>query len=195
MIAFIKGIIEETGEEYIVIDNNGIGYHIGMSPTEIEKLKKLEGIVKIYTYQHVREDNISLFGFLDNDKLNMFKLLIGVSGVGPKAAIAMLSAVDPQSLILAIITADEKTICKAQGVGKKLAQRIILELKDKFKNYNPEQQITVDTGFVTEELEAVGALMALGYNRAEAMGAMKNIDTNQAIEEVVKQALKTLMRG
>jgi len=195
MIAFIKGKLEEAGEDYVIIDNNGIGYYIGMPLSDIEKLKKSEGIVKIYTYQHIREDNVSLFGFLDNEKLNMFKLLLGVSGVGPKAAISMISSIEPQRMILAIITADDKTLCAAQGVGKKLAQRIILELKDKFKNYNLNDQLQNDTFSISEELEAVGALIALGYTRAEALSAMKNVDTTQSIEEVVKQALRTLMRG
>lgn len=197
MIAFIKGRIEEYGEEYVVIDNNGIGYYITMPSTEVEKVKNNKDIIKIFTYQHVREDNISLYGFLDNEKLNMFKMLINVSGVGPKAAIAIISSIEPQGMILAIITGDEKTLCKAQGVGKKLAQRIILELKDKFKNYDfLEQKVESNTNTnYGDELEAVGALMALGYTRQEAMGAIKNIDSSLGIEEIVKQALKSLMRG
>lgn len=195
MIAFIKGKIEEYGEEYVIIDNNGVGYYISMPLTEINKIKNNKDIVKIFTYQHVREDNIGLFGFLDNERLNMFKMLINVSGVGPKAAIAIISSIEPQSIILAIITDDEKALCKAQGVGKKLAQRIILELKDKFKNYNfLEQKDSIGNDF-GEEFEAIGALMALGYTRQEAMGAIKNIDASNSLEEVVKQALKSLMRG
>jgi Holliday junction DNA helicase RuvA len=130
MVAFIKGKIEELGEDYIIIDNNGMGYYISMPFPEIEKLKHNKDYVKIYTYQHIREDNISLFGFLDKEKLDTFKMLINVSGVGPKAAISIISAIEPSSIALAIITDDEKTLCSAQGVGKKLAQRIILELKD-----------------------------------------------------------------
>lgn len=195
MIAFIKGKIEEYGEEYVIIDNNGMGYYINMPSNEIDKLKNNKEIVKIYTYQHVREDNIGLFGFLDNEKLNMFKLLINVSGVGPKAAIAIISSMEPQSLILAIITGDEKTLCKAQGVGKKLAQRIILELRDKFKNYDFLDKNNVQDSNIDDEFEAIGALMALGYTRQEALGAIKNTDTSKGIEEVVKQALKSLMRG
>lgn len=195
MIAFIKGRIEKYGEEFVIIDNNGMGYYISMPSTEINKLKDNKDIVKIYTYQHVREDNIGLFGFLDNEKLEMFKMLLNVSGVGPKAAIAIIACIEPQNIILAIITGDEKTLCSAQGVGKKLAQRIILELKDKFKNYDfLEQTNTIDGGF-GEEVEAIGALMGLGYTRQEALGAIKNLDATMGIEEVVKQALKSLMRG
>jgi holliday junction DNA helicase RuvA len=195
MITFIKGIIEECGEEYVIIDNNGIGYQISMPATEISKLKNNKEVIKIYTYQHVREDYIGLFGFLDNEKLNMFKMLINVSGVGPKAAISIISSIEPQKIVLSIITGDEKTLCTAQGVGKKLAQRIILELRDKFKNYDFLDQKNTSDNNMGEELEAIGALLALGYTRQEAIGAIKNTDPSKGIEEVVKQALKSLMRG
>ena len=195
MITFIKGKIEEVGEDYVIIDNNGIGYNISMPFPEIDKLKNNKDFVKIYTYQHIREDNISLFGFLDNEKLDMFKMLINVSGVGPKAAISIISSLDPGSIALAIITSDEKTLCTAQGVGKKLAQRIILELKDKFKNYDFLSPGTVVTENVSEEFEAISALMSLGYSRTEALAALSGIDKSKSIEEVVKLALKSLMRG
>lgn len=196
MISYIKGKIEEFGEDFVIIDNNGIGYFISMPLIEIEKVKKHEGIIKIHTYHYVREDSVGLFGFLDREALNIFKMLINVSGVGPKAALSILSAVEPSSVILAIITGDEKTLCKAQGVGKKLAQRIILELKDKFKNYDfikPQGQEKENTD---ETFETIGALMALGYTKAEALTAIKGIDTEgKSIEETVKMALKVLMRG
>jgi len=196
MIAFIKGKIEECGEEYVIIDNNGMGYQIIMPPTEINKLKNNSEVVKIYTYQHIREDYLGLFGFLDNEKLSMFKMLINVSGVGPKAAISIIASVEPQNIVLSIITGDEKSLCKAQGVGKKLAQRIILELKDKFKNYDfLEQKSPTQSSNIGDELEAIGALLALGYTRQEAVGAIKNLDPSMSLEEVVKQALKSLMRG
>lgn len=199
MIAYIKGKLEEAGEDYAVIDHNGMGYLIGMSMNDLEQLRKQEGIVKVFTYQHVREDNISLFGFLTAEKLNLFKLLIGVSGVGPKAAISIISSNEPANIILAILTSDDRTLCKAAGVGKKLALRIILELKDKFKNY----ESMTGAGFELEpegmgqsaEQEAVGALMALGYTRGEAASALQKVDRTQSLEEVVKQALRTLMRG
>ena len=204
MIAFIKGKIEEYGEEYVIIDNNGIGYYVNMPGTEVEKIKNNKDVVKLYTYQHVREDYIGLFGFLDKERLSMFKMLLNVSGVGPKAAISITSGIEPQSIILAIITNDEKTLCKAQGVGKKLAQRIILELKDKFKNYDFINEGNIDLANSNgsgsgsdnnDSTEALGALMALGYTRQEAVSALKNIDMSNGIEEIVKQALRSLMRG
>lgn len=195
MIAFVKGVVEEYGDDFIILDNNGIGYLISMPVSEIEKLKQQRGTIKIHTYHYVREDNVGLYGFLDKEALSIFKLLINVSGVGPKAALSMLSSSTPQSLILAIITDDEKTLCKAQGVGKKLAQRIILELKDKFKDYDFVQEKEVNNSKSDEGLEAIGALMALGYTRQEAAAAISKVDTTKGIEEIVKQALKVLMKG
>lgn len=196
MIAYVRGLVEEIGEDYVIIDNNGIGYYISMPMNEIENLKKQKGVVKINTYHYVREDSIDLFGFLDKEGLNMFKMLLNISGVGPKAALSMLSALSPQSMTLAIITGDEKAICKAQGVGKKLAQRIILELKDKFKNYDFLPSDEVETTQFTDSMEAVGALMSLGYTRQEAAMAIKKINAEgKSIEEIVKLALKVLMKG
>jgi Holliday junction DNA helicase RuvA len=196
MIAYVKGIIEESGEDYIIIDNNGIGYYISMPANEIELAKKQNGILKVHTYHYVREDSVGLYGFMDKESLNMFKFLLNVSGVGPKAALSMLSSISPASMALAIITGDEKTLCKAQGVGKKLAQRIILELKDKFKNYDFIQDNENHIEEVDDSLEAVGALMALGYTRQEAASAIKKVDASgKNIEDIVKQALKVLMKG
>ena len=196
MIAYIKGLIEEYGEEYIIIDNNGIGYYISMPLNEIERVKEQKGIVKINTYHYVREDSIDLFGFLEKESLNMFKLLINVSGVGPKAALSMLSSLSPQNITLAIVTGDEKALCKAQGIGKKIAQRIILELKDKFKNYDFLSKNEVETIQANDSMEAISALMSLGYTRQEAALAIKKVGTeDKEIEEIVKLALKALMKG
>lgn len=196
MIAFLKGMVEEYGEDYVIIDNNGIGYIVSMPLCEIEKLKKTDGEVKINTYHYIREDNMGLYGFLDKEALNIFKMLIGVSGVGPKAGLSILSSIEPSSIVFAIISNDEKTLCKAPGIGKKLAQRIILELKDKFKNYDFKPSATDDFDKIDESLEAIGALMALGYTRGEAVSAVKGLDSNKiGVEETVKMALKVLMRG
>ncbi|SKA80996.1 Holliday junction DNA helicase subunit RuvA [Caloramator quimbayensis] len=198
MIAYIKGDIEVMGDDYIIIDNNGIGYLINMPLSDIEKLKNQRENVKINTYQYVREDAIGLFGFLSTEGLNMFKMLINVSGVGPKAALSILSSVSPSNLILSIIMGDEKTLCRAQGIGKKLAQRIILELKDKFKDYDLTQKGKNDNNDYAENdgMEALAALMALGYTRQEAASAIKQVDDGTlGIEEIVKRSLKFLMRG
>lgn len=194
MFAYIKGTVEFIGDDYIILDNNGIGYLIYMPLNDIEIVKKQKSVVKICTYQYVREDALVLYGFISNEEINIFKMLINVSGVGPKAALSILSNISPSNFILAIITNDEKTLCCAQGIGKKLAQRIILELKDKFKDYDftNQEDIKVESG----EMEALAALMALGYTKKEAASAIKQVDDGSLnVEDIVKKSLKVLMRG
>lgn len=197
MIAFVKGTIEEVLTDSILIDCNGVGYKVFMPSSQIEKLKDAKGKVKVHTYYYVREDQASLYGFMDKEGLNMFNMLIGVSGVGPKAALSILSAVPPSSLIISIITGDEKSLCKAQGVGKKMSQRIILELRDKLKDYNIASSLPESEELYceNEDAEALGALLTLGYTKQEAAGALNKIDRSLTIEEKVKQSLKLLMRG
>lgn len=194
MIAFVKGIIEEIAEDFVIIDNNGIGYMISMPVNDIEKLKKQGESVKVHTYHYVREDSVGLFGFVEKEGLSMFKMLINVSGVGPKAALAILSAISPSNVALSIITGDEKSLCKAQGVGKKLAQRIILELKDKFKDYNLQGEEKTEELHNDDSIEALGALIALGYTKLEAQTALNKVDKSGGVEDIVKQALRALMK-
>jgi Holliday junction DNA helicase RuvA len=184
MIAFIKGTIEEVSTDSILIDCNGVGYKVFMPSNQIEKIKSIQGRIKVHTYYYVREDQVNLYGFMDKEGLNMFNMLIGVSGVGPKAALSILSAVPPSSLILSIITGDEKSLCKAQGVGKKMSQRIILELRDKLKNYNIASSLPESDEVYgeNEAAEALGALMTLGYTKQEAAGALNKIDKSLSIE-------------
>ena len=195
MIAYVKGTVECTGEDYAVIDNNGIGYYISMPVNDVQRIKNEKGTVKVNTYHYVREDAIGLYGFIDIDALNIFKLLINVSGVGPKAALSMLSSISPESIILAIMAEDDKKLCKAQGVGKKIASRIILELKDKFKNYdmNPADNENIEKS--DNVFEAISALAALGYTRSEAVSAVQKAGKQDSVEAIVKQALKILMKG
>ena len=195
MIAYVKGTVECTGEDYAVIDNNGIGYYISMPVSDVQRIKNEKGTVKVNTYHYVREDAIGLYGFIDIDALNIFKLLINVSGVGPKAALSMLSSISPESIILAIMAEDDKKLCKAQGVGKKIASRIILELKDKFKNYDmtPDDNENIEKS--DNVFEAISALIALGYTRSEAVSAVQKAGKQDGVEAIVKQALKILMKG
>lgn len=197
MIAFIKGTIEEVLTDSILIDCNGVGYKVFMPSSQIEKIKNMQEKIKVHTYYYVREDQASLYGFMDKEGLNMFNMLIGVTGVGPKAALSILSAVPPSSLIISIITGDEKSLCKAQGVGKKMSQRIILELRDKLKDYNIASSLPESDNVYSEneDAEALGALLSLGYTKQEAAGALNKIDQSLTIEEKVKQSLKLLMRG
>ncbi|MEF9952476.1 MAG: Holliday junction branch migration protein RuvA [Clostridium sp.] len=200
MIAFVKGEVFDIGEDHIIIDNNGIGYIIYMPLRDIEKMKKKDDEVLVHTYHYVREDGEMLYGFYNRESLHLFKNLIGVSGVGPKAGLSILSTVDATTLILAVVGADDKTIAKAPGIGKKTAQRIILELRDKFKKLNVEEALPlfalpeekVDTSKIAEAIEA---LMALGYSKQEGSNVVTSIDSSLSLEDIIKEALKQLMRG
>ncbi len=153
----------------------------------------------MYTYMYVREDIVSIYGFSTNEELSMFEKLISVNGVGPKAALAILSVAPPERFALAVVTGDAKLITKAQGVGPKLAQRIILELKDKMNTEDMPKgtaaEAAVDvTGFSDSLAEAVSALVVLGYSQAEASAAVSKCNPSDDVELIVKQGLKNLLR-
>lgn len=195
MISYVKGIVAYIGNDCIVVDNNGIGYNIQVSPSTASAVV-MEKEVKIYTYMNVKENELSLFGFLTKEELNMFNLLIGVNGVGPKSAVAMLGALSPSQLALAIATEDIKALSVGQGIGKKIAQRIALELKDKVgadtitTGVEIVQKVDVTTG---ERAEALSALMALGFTKNEAENAIKAVFVNgMATEEIISKALKVV---
>lgn len=194
MYYYIKGKYITRGENYAVIDNNGIGYKIFTSQPTFERLSDTVGEVTLYTYLYVREDIMDLYGFITNEEIGMFLNLLSVSGVGPKAALSIMSVATPERLALAIITGDAKTITKAVGVGPKVAQRVILELKDKLKTTE-----SMDAGDIRDydtgdaKTEAVSALVVLGYSPQEAKKAVSSSD-GENVEELVKQALKKLMR-
>ena len=182
MIGYIKGTIENIAQDYVVIDNQGIGYRIFTSNRAIDSLMGSHNSVKLYTYMHVKEDGISLYGFPTEEELNTFKLLITVNGVGPKAALAILSVLSVQDLALAIIAGDTKAITKANGVGAKGANRIIMELKDKLQvedAFGGEEEIgSSGTGTVSIANgmeDTVLALVSLGYSEFEAIKAIKQI--------------------
>ena len=198
MIAYIKGKLEIKANNYVVVDVGGIGYKIFMSGTAIGEMPETGSNVKIHTHYYVREDNISLYGFNTQEELKMFELLLSVSGVGAKSAIAMLSAIKPSSFALAVISNDVKALTKIPGVGPKSAQRIILELKDKLKTEQAlasEESIEIKTIIAdTSKIdEATAALQVLGYNRREIEKAFEHITNKDAsVEEIIKQALKIL---
>lgn len=196
MIAYIKGNLEIKTKEYIIIDVNGIGYKIYMSENSMSELEKGKQ-VKVYTYMKVREDDVSLYGFINNEELVTFELLIGVGGVGAKSAISILSNITPSKFALAVITNDVNTLKKLPGIGAKTAQRIILELKDKMKS---ESAIKEDTEEIKSAIkldnkaeDAIEALNVLGYVRKDIEKVLVNIDTqNLSVEEIIKQGLKYL---
>ena len=200
MIAYVSGILEMKLNGYIVIDVGGLGYKVFMSETAIEALGNLGDKVKVYTHQHVREDDISLYGFLTMEELNMFELLISVSGVGAKSALSILANVEPSSFALAVITNDTSKLVKIPGVGAKTAARIVLELKDKLKNQDvvsKKENVVKKSTINEEELdEAVSALQVLGYNRRDIEKVFEKIDlSNLTLEDMIKQGLKYLSRN
>ena len=198
MFAYVKGTLEEKMSQYIVVETMGIGYKIFMSKSAIGRVGEIESNVKIFTHYHVREDDISLYGFLTNEELKMFELLISVSGVGAKSAISMLSNITPSEFAMSIITNDITKLTKVPGIGKKSAERIVLELKDKLK---AEQEITKteETQQVIEinenSSEAISALQILGYNRKEIEKALEKFDyKTMSIEDIIRNGLNYLSK-
>lgn len=198
MFAYIKGNLEVKSTNYVVIENGGIGYKIFMSNKSIGTIGNIGDNVKVYTHYHVREDNISLFGFNVEEELRMFEILINVSGVGAKSALTMLADITPSSFAIAVISDDITRLTKIPGIGKKTAQRLILELKDKLKKEDISgKQIELDENKKDENInnDAITALQVLGYSKKEAETVLKKIDTQKlSIEEILKQALKILGR-
>ncbi|MDY3909830.1 MAG: Holliday junction branch migration protein RuvA [Eubacterium sp.] len=198
MIAFVKGILDTLDENSIVVENNGIGYEILVPGSVIQALPQRGNEVKIFTYTHVREDALQLFGFLSRDGLEMFKLLIKVNGVGPKGALGILTALDTDALRFAIISDDSKAIARAPGIGSKTASKVILELKDKIAM---EDVLPDDTGFDAAEApdlsvrdSAIQALTALGYSSSQAVSAVRKVQQEgMSVEEILKQSLKVIM--
>ena len=194
MLHYIKGVISETMPGMVCIENQGIGFEVNVPDGSAAFLAREGEVVTLYTAMLVREDDISLYGFSDRESLAFFRLLMTVSGVGAKAALSILSALPVRELKKAILFEDVNAITKAQGVGKKIAQRVVLELKDKidstdagFEGYVPEK--TVVPGSAKEE--AAAALMSLGYSRTEAMSALVGItDEGLTAEEYIKRALR-----
>ncbi len=201
MIAYIKGILEIKTRGYIVVETNGMGYKIFMSESAIEKLEEVGTEVKIFTYMRVREDDISLYGFLTNEELRMFELLISVSGVGAKSAISILSNITPSRFALAVISNDVGVLKKLPGIGAKSAQRIILELKDKLKTEEAEEptyqeQIEEAKQEDNKKQETIAALQVLGYSRKEIEEAIDKLDIEaiETVEEMIRKALHQLAK-
>ena len=195
MYAYIKGNLEIKSNDHVIVEANGVGYRIFMSSNAIQRLGELNSVVKVFTHYHVREDNISLYGFCNLEELRMFELLISVSGVGAKSAIAILSNITPSKFALAVISNDVKELTKLPGIGAKSAQRIILELKDKLKT---EESIAAESDFEVQSVlakddnmhEAISALQVLGYPVKDATKAVTSVDcTGLSVEEIIKKAL------
>lgn len=198
MIAYVKGVLAVVGQDSIIIDKGGIGININVPVSIISTLPSIGSEVKVFTYTYVREDAIALYGFMTMDDLDVFKLLINVNGVGTKTALSILSAITPNELRLAVISADYKTITKAPGIGKKSAERIVLELRDKVKMViEDDSYIAVDSGDVAKSDSvniALEALVSLGFSYGEAAKAVKQVDNYEEMddESLIKAALKHL---
>ena len=197
MFAYLKGIVADINADNCVIDVHDIGYNVLMSGHTIANLPGIGEVVKVYTYTNVKEDAFQLFGFLRKDELDIFKILITVNGIGPKGALSLLSAMDADDLRMAIVSQDIKTLSKAPGIGKRTAERLVLELKDK---------LSVTTSMIEREIaqyrpntsadsankrEAVDALVALGYGHSESMKAVNEVEGANEMEvgELLKAAL------
>ena len=203
MISFIKGELSEILGSSIIVDTGGVGYEINVPLTVLSELPRIGEEVKIYTYFKVSEDAMSLYGFSSQKDKEMFEQLIGVSGIGPKGALAILSTLSPDDLRMAIMAGDDKAIAKAPGIGAKTAQRVIIDLKDKIgiedimgvgktSKANAAGASAVMTGVIAD---AVSALAVLGYSQTEAMKAVRSIEINDdtTVEEVIKIALQRMV--
>lgn len=201
MYEYIRGQFQGISKDYVVIELNNIGYRIFTSGNTMSNMPKVEDEVLLYLEQIVREDFIGLYGFTTKEELEMFKLLLSINGVGAKAALSLLSISTVNNLKYAIMMGDEKHITRAPGIGKKTAQRIILELKDKLKPdelTSEEEQliegINDNSDYSFNINETLSALMALGYTEKEAQKALEKVDKTLSIENMIKESLKLLMR-
>ncbi|MBE5939897.1 MAG: Holliday junction branch migration protein RuvA [Lachnospiraceae bacterium] len=200
MIGFIKGYIDDIGENSLLVECGGMGYNIFVPGTVFDSNCKIGREIKLYTYMSVREDAIQLYGFLTKEELAVYKMLIGVNGIGPKAGISILSTLSPNDLRYAVISDDVKAITAVPGIGSKTAQKVILELKDKL-NLEDVFESEVSTNKLTSssadnvQNETVQALVALGYSQSEALKAIRSIeiDNDDTAETLLKKSLKKLI--
>jgi Holliday junction DNA helicase RuvA len=197
----IEGTVTDLDENVAVLDCSGVGYKINTTTTTLSRLKIGER-AKLYTYLYIREDCFDLYGFYSLSEKRLFEMLINVSGVGPKAGLSLLSLGTPESLAMAIIEGNEKTLTVAHGIGKKTAQRVILELKDRIAKEitgNILNMPAAGTGTVSRSggklSDAAAALAVLGYDNSEIAFALKDIDTeNRSLEEIIRQALRKMVK-
>lgn len=197
MFSYIKGSLEEINVDFVVVENNEIGYKIFVPASVINSFPARGSEIKLFTYLHVKDDGLSLYGFLDKDSLELFRQLLGVSGVGPKGALGILSVLSPNDLRTAVLSQDAKAISKSPGIGTKTAQKIIIDLKDKVSidDIVPVDDMPVADGALNvsgAKNDAIEALTALGYSVKEAKSAVMKVedDENYTVEDYLKMALK-----
>ena len=199
MFAYIKGSLEMKFKNYVVIDVGGLGYKIFMAENAIDNIGEIGNIVKVFTYYRVREDDVSIYGFNTQEQLRMFELLLSVSGVGAKSALGMLSCIEPSEFAIAVISNNVKLLTQIPGIGPKSAQRIILELKDKLKAEQNEEQIEeskTKTAKVSENVqEATSGLMVLGYSKKDIEKAFEHLAVESlSVEDLIKKGLILLSK-
>ena len=191
MIAYIKGTVGQILDQSVIIENQGIGYIIGASPVTLSKLPPVGESAKIYTFLQVKEDDLSLFGFLNQEEIRLFRMLISISGIGPKVAMSVLAVMSPDQIMSAIANQDSMAFSKVPGVGKKTAQRITLELQDKIKLQGQENILAVAG---QEKQDAIEALLTLGYSRSESLKAVLAVAAeDMQTDEIIRLALRKIM--
>ena len=197
MFEYIKGLFKGINKEYVIVENMGVGYKVFTSGTTMSRMPKVDEEVILYLVQIVRQDFVGLYGFYTEEERELFNKLLAINGVGAKAALSLLSIANVDTLKQSIVYGDEKMITRAPGIGKKTAQRIILELKDKLEVANTDDELDMSiTGDIVSNRnigEAIAALMSLGYSEKEAEKAVKAVDCNSSLEEIIKNCLKYLM--
>ena len=200
MIKYLNGILAEVDIDNIVVEVNGIGYGVNVPTTVINYVRDIGSKIKIYTYMNVKEDEMSLYGFLTKDELDVFKRIISVSGIGPKGGLSILSTLSADDLRFAVLSDDAKAISKSPGIGVKTASKLILELKDKFNlqdafNKKSMSEASLKTNMNNSEVnDAVEALVALGYSSTEALKAVRSLELDESMDSgnIVKMALKII---
>ncbi|OIO29333.1 Holliday junction DNA helicase RuvA [Candidatus Nomurabacteria bacterium CG1_02_31_12] len=189
MIGSIKGKIILKTDKFIIVETTGVGYKINISPDTLSKFKKKDEEVFLWTHTHVREDILDLYGFLNREELEFFEMLINVSGIGPKGALSVLGVASIETLKRAISTSDTAYLTKVSGIGKKTAEKIIIELRDKMQNKTGEKMTDAS---LRDELDALEALKSLGYSQNEAREALKNVSSDANTNIKIREALKLL---
>ena len=201
MISHLRGELTHVAENRVEIDTGAMAFEVQVPMSVIDGMPGLGSIVELYTYLNVKEDEMSLFGFANRDSLDMFKMLITDSGIGPKGALGILSSMSPSDIRFAVLSQDVKAIAKSPGIGAKTAQRLIIELKDKvslsdgFEHLSDSNALSSRNGDESEKTEAVIALTVLGYSNTDAYRAVQGVDTaGKTTEEILKEALKRIGR-
>jgi Holliday junction DNA helicase RuvA len=196
MIALITGILKRKGADYLIIDVSGIGYQVSVPLSTFCSIPEPGSEASLHIHTHLREDSLSLFGFLSQAEKDMFQMLLGVSGIGPKLALAVLSSLPVPELSGALLAADDSRLCKVPGIGRKTAARMVLELKDKVNAVMAEAPASCAAPAADHLEDAVSALVNLGYKRAQAEDAVNKVrrESGMQLEELIRESLSLLMR-